>query len=56
METFKGAREFVENPSFHEQRKKSLKTLDFSKIDLPVVDIVEDTRAFIKKYDIYFYK
>jgi hypothetical protein len=41
METFTEPRNFEENPRFHEQRAKSLESLDLSKIDPPVVDIVE---------------
>jgi hypothetical protein len=40
METFSALREFVDNPRYHQQRQLSLKALDLSSIDPPIVEIV----------------
>lgn len=40
METLSPPRDFVENPNYEEQREKSLKSLDLSAIDPPIIDIV----------------
>jgi hypothetical protein len=40
METFTKARPFVENPGFEEERSASLRELDLSLIDPPIVEIV----------------
>lgn len=40
METFNGPREFVDNPSYLQDRKKRLKTLDLDAIDEPIRDII----------------
>ena len=41
METFTGLRDFVENPHYLEQRQKSLRSLDMSTIDAPIIEIIE---------------
>ena len=40
METFTDLKEFVENPDFSKQRKKSLSKLDLKSIDAPIADII----------------
>ena len=40
METFTDLKDFVDNPDFHEQRKKCLKQLDIESIDAPIVDLI----------------
>ena len=42
METFTEPKDFVDNPGFREQRKKSLGKLDISSIDEPIIDIIEN--------------
>jgi hypothetical protein len=42
METFTEARAFVDNPQFADQRERSLQSLELSRIDTPVVDIVTE--------------
>ncbi len=42
METFTGLKDFVNNPHYREQRKKSLRSLDMSTIDAPLIEIIED--------------
>lgn len=41
METFTGLKDFVENPHYREQRQKSLRSLDMSTIDAPIIEIIE---------------
>jgi len=41
METFCLLKEFVDNPDFAKQRKKSLKKLDSSMIDAPIIDVIK---------------
>ena len=45
METFSAPRGFVKNPNYHNQRRESLRNLDLSTIDPPIIDIV---RGFSK--------
>jgi len=40
METFTDLKDFVDNPDFHEQRKKCLNKLDFESIDAPIVELI----------------
>jgi hypothetical protein len=40
LETFTASKDFVDNPDFHEQRKKCLKQLDMESIDAPIVDLI----------------
>jgi hypothetical protein len=40
LETFTELRAFVNNPRYHEQRRRYLAKLDLSAIDAPIVDIV----------------
>ena len=42
METFTGLKDLVDNPHYHEQRQKSLRSLDISTIDAPIIEIIED--------------
>ena len=39
METFTAIKDFVDNPHFYEQRRKSLNELDLTMIDAPIVEI-----------------
>ncbi|MGD8520817.1 MAG: hypothetical protein PVF56_06695 [Desulfobacterales bacterium] len=41
METFTAARAFVVNPDYDEERRASLRKLDLSSIDPPIVEIVK---------------
>ena len=41
METFTQSKNFVVNPSFSEQRLKSLSQLNFTTIDAPIVEIIK---------------
>ncbi len=41
METFTEIKNFVENPHFSEQRRKSLSKLNFNTIDAPIVEIIK---------------
>jgi hypothetical protein len=41
LETFTELKEFVNNPHYHEQRKKSLRSLNTSAIDTPIIEIVD---------------
>ena len=45
METFRGLRDMVDNPHYHEQRQESLSGLDINTIDAPVIEIIN---AFAK--------
>ena len=40
METFITSKDFVDNPYFHDQRKKCLSELDIQAIDAPIVDLI----------------
>jgi hypothetical protein len=40
VETFSPTKDFIENPHYKEQRKKSQESLDLFTIDSPIVDIV----------------
>ncbi len=40
METFTNLKDFVDNPYFHDQRKKYLSKLDIESIDAPLVDLI----------------
>ena len=40
METFTNLKDFVDNPYFHDQRKKYLSKLDIESIDAPIVDLI----------------
>lgn len=40
METFTDLKDFVDNPDFHEQRKKCLNELDIKSIDVPIVELI----------------
>lgn len=42
METFTGLKDFVDNPHYLEQRQKSLRSLDMSTIDVPIVEIIDN--------------
>lgn len=41
METFTALKDFVANPHYLEQRQKSLRSLDMSTIDAPLIEIVK---------------
>ena len=41
METFTELKDFVENPHFHEQRQRSVNSLDIATIDPPIVEIID---------------
>lgn len=41
METFTAARAFVANPRYHKEREESLRALDFSGIDDPIIEIIK---------------
>jgi hypothetical protein len=41
LETFTALRDLVDNPSYEEQRRKSLRNLDFATIDKPIVAIIK---------------
>lgn len=41
METFTVIKDFVDNPHFYEQRRKSLNELDLTMIDAPIVEIIK---------------
>jgi hypothetical protein len=41
VETFTGLKDFVDNPHYLEQRQKSLRSLDMSTIDAPIIEIIE---------------
>jgi len=41
METFIQIIDFVDNPHFYQQRQKSLRELDFTTIDAPIVEIIK---------------
>lgn len=41
METFTDLKDFVDNPHYREQRQKSLRSLDMSTIDAPLMEIIE---------------
>ena len=40
METFTDLKGFVDNPDFHEQRKKYLNKLDINNIDAPIAALI----------------
>ena len=40
METFTDLKDFVDNPCFHDQRKKCLSHLDIESIDPPIVELI----------------
>ena len=40
METFTDLKDFVDNPYFHDQRKKWLSKLDIGSIDTPIVELI----------------
>ena len=40
METFTNIKGFVDNPYFHDQRKKYLSKLDIESIDAPIVELI----------------
>lgn len=40
METFTDLKDFVDNPYFHDQRKKCLSKLDIESIDTPIVELI----------------
>ena len=40
METFTNLKDFVDNPYFHNQKKKYLSKLDIESIDAPLVDLI----------------
>ncbi len=40
METFTDLKDFVDNPYFHDQRKKCLSKLDIESIDAPIVELI----------------
>ena len=40
METFTNLKNFVDNPYFHDQRKKYLSKLDIESIDAPIVELI----------------
>ena len=40
METFTNLKDFVDNPCFHDQRKKYLSKLDIESIDAPIVELI----------------
>lgn len=40
METFTDLKDFVDNPDFHEQRKKCINKLDIERIDDPIVELI----------------
>ena len=42
METFTELKDFVNNPSFHEERQKCFNRLNLDKIDAPIVDLIKD--------------
>lgn len=41
METFTKSKELVFNPHFSEQRKLTLKKLNFSEIDIPIIELIK---------------
>jgi hypothetical protein len=41
LETFTEIKDFVDNPHFSEQRRKSLSKLDFNTIDAPIAEIIK---------------
>ncbi len=45
METFTDLKDFVDNPYFHDQRKKWLSKLDIGSIDTPIVELIS---GFVK--------
>ncbi|MGD2149558.1 MAG: hypothetical protein PVJ20_03695 [Desulfobacterales bacterium] len=40
METFTDLKDFVDNPYFHDQRKKCVSNLDIESIDPPIVELI----------------
>jgi len=40
LETFTDLKDFVDNPYFHDQRKKCLSKLDIESIDTPIVELI----------------
>jgi hypothetical protein len=42
VETFTDLKDFADNPHYREQRQKSLRSLDLSTIDAPIIEIIED--------------
>ena len=46
METFTDLKDFVDNPYFHDQRKKCLSKLDIESIDAPIVEDIGDAPQF----------
>jgi hypothetical protein len=42
VETFTALKDFADNPHFLEQRQQSLRSLDMSTIDAPLIEIAED--------------
>jgi hypothetical protein len=45
LETFTDLKDFVDNPYFHDQRKKWLSKLDIGSIDTPIVELIS---GFVK--------
>lgn len=41
METFADLKDFVDNPRFHEQRQRSVNSVDMTTIDPPIVEIID---------------
>jgi len=41
METFTTIKNFIDNPHFYKQRRKSLHQLDFATIDAPILEIIK---------------
>jgi hypothetical protein len=46
METFTTIKDFVPNPSYHEQREECLRKLDMNTIDAPLIEIIEGFLGF----------
>jgi hypothetical protein len=42
LETFINLKDFVDNPYFHDHRKKCLSELDIESIDAPIVELIRD--------------
>jgi hypothetical protein len=41
METFTEAKDFADNPHYHQQRQESLRGLDMNTIDAPIIEIID---------------
>jgi len=42
LETYTEFKDLIDNPGYHEQRRKSLRGLDIDTIDAPIVEIIRD--------------